>query len=245
MGQTQIFMPNQSLKQPVGKSFFEDMFTLPKIDLSQSWFSKLSAVAHIEGTEKETGCPIANFFKHIFADSTPSEAAVVHDSPFYPEDLELPVGNGVPTAVFHGMGDACIYGGMRQIDAMIQKGTGAYVKCIEVGLPTVGELFGNFETIAESSCAQVAADENFAGEFNVMGLSQGGLLARYMAEECDMPGRVRNIITLGGPHMGVDGIPNCTSGVICDIANFMAKQVVYMNVVQNWFAPAGYFRNVD
>ena len=78
-----------------------------------------------------------------------------------------------------------------------------------------------------------------------MGLSQGGLLARYMAEECEMPGKVRNVLTMGGPHMGVDAIPGCFTGVLCDIVNFMAKQVVYTSFAQNWFAPAGYFRNVQ
>lgn len=37
-----------------------------------------------------------------------------HDSPFYelksPDDIPF---NGTPTAVFHGLGDACIFGGMR------------------------------------------------------------------------------------------------------------------------------------
>lgn len=78
-----------------------------------------------------------------------------------------------------------------------------------------------------------------------MGLSQGGLLARYIAEECDMPGTVRNMLTAGGPHMGVDAIPGCFTGFACDVANFLAKRVVYFSFAQNWFAPAGYFRDVN
>ena len=41
-----------------------------------------------------------------------------------------------------------------------------------------------------------------APEFNVLGVSQGGLNARYVLEECDI-GKVRNLITLGSPNMGV------------------------------------------
>jgi palmitoyl-protein thioesterase len=70
-------------------------------------------------------------------------------------------------------------------------------------------------------------------------------LARYIAEECEMPGKVRNMATLGGPHMGVDAVPGCFEGVICDIVNKIAKKLVYLDVVQNWFAPAGYFRDVN
>jgi palmitoyl-protein thioesterase len=130
---------------------------------------------------------------------------------------------------------------------MIAAGTNAKgkVHCIEVGVPSLGEVFNNFETIAQKSCQKVAANKDFQGEFNVVGLSQGGLLARYIAEECEMPGKVRNVLTLGGPHMGVDAIPGCFKGFVCDIANFMAKQIVYSSFAQNWFAPAGYFRNVQ
>jgi len=72
-------------------------------------------------------------------------------------------GSGVPTAVFHGLGDACIYPGMTSLDKLISNGTGGYTKCIEVGLPTFGEYFNNFETIADISCKKVAEDPHFQG----------------------------------------------------------------------------------
>lgn len=80
-------------------------------------------------------------------------------------------------------------------------------------------------------------------EFNVIGLSQGGLLARYIVEECDMKGKVRNMVTIGGPHMGVDKIPHCFEGVVCDMVNKVAKALVYDSTVQNNLVPAGYFRD--
>jgi palmitoyl-protein thioesterase len=170
-------------------------------------------------------------------------------SPFTDSDLkENPkswqVGDaGVPTAMFHGFGDACANAGMKQIDQTFAEGTGAPVHCIEVG--TSGEVVGNFETIAKNSCEQVAANPDFQGEFNVVGLSQGGLLARYIVEECDMKGKVRNMLTIGGPHMGVDAIPHCISGVFCGIINAVAKKFVYYSFAQDWIGPAGYFRDVN
>ena len=164
------------------------------------------------------------------------------NSPFYveqPEDL-----NGVPTAMFHGFGDFCMQPGDIQFNMMLAKGTGARVKCIEVGIPSVSSIINNFQEIAEKSCQKIKNDKLFHGEFNVIGLSQGGLLARYIAEECDMPGKVRNVVTLGGPHMGVDKIPHCFDGIGCEIVNTVAKKFVYLDVVQNWIAPAGYFRDV-
>lgn len=176
-----------------------------------------------------------------------------HDSPFYdPEAVEETetwvdealAGNGVPTAFFHGFGDACINPGDIQFDREIAKGTGAKVHCIEVGVPSLGEVFNNFEHVAEESCKKVAANPDFAGEFNVVGLSQGGLLARYIVEECEMPGKVRNMLTAGGPHMGVAAIPGCFEGTLCSILNFFASKIVYFSWAQNIFAPAGYFRDV-
>ena len=79
----------------------------------------------------------------------------------------------------------------------------------------------------------------------MVGLSQGGLLARYIIEECEMPGKVRNMLTMGGPHMGVDAIPGCFKGIICDALNFVVKKLVYTSLIQNWVAPAGYFRDVQ
>ena len=165
------------------------------------------------------------------------------NSPFYVEEPEE--SNGVPTAMFHGFGDFCMQPGDIQFNMMIGLGTGAAVKCIEVGVPAIGSIINNFQEIAEKSCQKIANDKTFHGEFNVIGLSQGGLLARYIAEECDMPGKVRNVVTLGGPHMGVDAIPHCFDGIACDIINTVAKKFVYMDWAQNWIAPAGYFRDVN
>ena len=165
------------------------------------------------------------------------------ESPFYVEEPEDP--NGIPTAMFHGFGDFCMQPGDIQFNMMLMKGTGARVKCIEVGFPAFSSVINNFQEIAEKSCQKIANDKLFQGEFNVIGLSQGGLLARYIAEECDMPGKVRNIVTMGGPHMGVDAVPHCFDGIACEIVNTVAKKLVYTEMAQNWIAPAGYFRDVN
>jgi palmitoyl-protein thioesterase len=150
---------------------------------------------------------------------------------------------GLPTAMFHGFGDACINPGDGQFDKIIKKGTGAPVHCIEVGLPFEGEVLGDIQNVADISCQKVANNTVFHGDFNVVGLSQGGLLARYIVESCEMPGRVRNMVTIGGPHMGVDKIPNCLEGTICNLVNDVARNLVYDKTIQEGLVPAGYFRN--
>jgi len=58
-----------------------------------------------------------------------------------------------------------------------------------------------------------------------------------------MPGKVRNLATLGGPNKGVAEIPNCSEGLICEVINFIAKNLVYFDKVQDFLGPAGYFRD--
>jgi palmitoyl-protein thioesterase len=133
----------------------------------------------------------------------------------------------VPTAIFHGLGDACHHRGMKEFTEEIAQQTGAYAACIEIGTGSMTSIFENFEKQCESACASLLADPNFQGEFNVLGLSQGGLIARYIVEECATAVPVRNMATLGGPHKGVAATPNCIDGIFCDIINMIVDEFVY------------------
>jgi palmitoyl-protein thioesterase len=76
-----------------------------------------------------------------------------------------------------------------------------------------------------------------------MGLSQGSLLARYIVESCPIAGHVRNYLSIGGPNMGVTDVPECQSGAICEYVNYVARNLVYFKLIQNYLGPAGYFRD--
>jgi len=104
-------------------------------------------------------------------------------------------------------------------------------------------IFENFEKQCESACASLLSDPNFQGEFNVLGLSQGGLIARYIVEECNTNVPVRNMVTLGGPHKGVAATPGCSDGIFCDIINMIVDEFVYFKDIQEFIGPAGYFRD--
>ena len=154
--------------------------------------------------------------------------------------------SAVPTAIFHGLGDACIYPGMHSFSKEIATGTGDYAKCLEVGNGSITSMTDNFMDQAEKACAKLQADETFANadEINVMGLSQGALLARYIVESCPIKGKVRNWASIGGPNMGVNDIPHCFNGFICNIVNSVARDFVYTSLIQNLVGPAGYFRDI-
>lgn len=149
----------------------------------------------------------------------------------------------VPTAVFHGLGDSCFYPGMYEFTNNIANLTGANAHCVEIGWGSVTSIFENFETQAEDACNSVLKMADFQGEFNVLGLSQGGLIARHIAERCPIQGKVRNLITLGGPNMGVAATPHCFTGIFCEMINYIVDNLVYFAAIQDFIGPAGYFRD--
>ena len=150
----------------------------------------------------------------------------------------------VPTAIFHGLGDACIYPGMHSFTKEIGTGTGDFAKCVEVGNGSLTSFMDNFEDQGEKGCANLLSIDEFknADEINVVGLSQGALIARYVVESCEGV-KSRNLLSIGGPNMGVTDIPHCFSGAACSVINKVARSLVYMKVVQDRLGPAGYFRD--
>mmetsp|Transcript_3381 Transcript_3381/g.5690 ORF Transcript_3381/g.5690 Transcript_3381/m.5690 type:complete len:84 (+) Transcript_3381:571-822(+) len=63
---------------------------------------------------------------------------------------------------------------------------------------------------------------------------------------CEMEGRkVKNLLIIAGPNMGVEKVPHCVEGSICDHVNILAKAFVYKSWAQRWVTPAGYFRDVE
>jgi palmitoyl-protein thioesterase len=140
-------------------------------------------------------------------------------------------GNPVPTAIFHGFGDSCWFPGMSHFAYEIGNLTGAYATCIEIGWGSTTSIFENFESQAEEACKKVLADPNFQGEFNVLGLSQGGLLARHIVERCPTKGQPRNLVTLGGPNMGVSASPHCFTGLFCAMINYIIDNLVYFQTI--------------
>lgn len=149
----------------------------------------------------------------------------------------------IPTALFHGMGDACSNRGFENFTKEIAEQTGSYAECIEIGNGGSTSLFENFEKQAEAACESIKANPNFQGEFNVAGLSQGALIARYIVEECDTASVPKKLLSIGGPNMGVQAVPHCQSGIMCKWINYVAQHATDLQLIQNIVGPAGYYRD--
>ena len=73
-----------------------------------------------------------------------------------------------------------------------------------------------------------------------MGISQGGLIARSIVEQCEGLD-VHTLFTYGGPHQGVSSYELCQHWY-CWPLNYMAGWAVQFKLVQHWGAPTDYFR---
>ena len=71
-------------------------------------------------------------------------------------------------------------------------------------------------------------------------------MARSIIQQCDLGKyKVHNYLSVGGPQQGVQLIPSCFTGIWCDIINFLSKQFVQLGIIQDFVAPAGYFRETQ
>jgi triacylglycerol esterase/lipase EstA (alpha/beta hydrolase family) len=67
-----------------------------------------------------------------------------------------------------------------------------------------GRYYGSLEKIAEAFAGQILEwmGEIGAERIDLVGHSQGGLVARLLAEGGPLKGKVRKVVTLGTPHLG-------------------------------------------
>jgi palmitoyl-protein thioesterase len=149
-----------------------------------------------------------------------------------------------PIAVFHGINDSC--GTLEKITKYFSDKTGAYSSCIEYGKDKES-AFHSMDFLGKKACELILSDKAFEKDFILVGFSQGGLIARYILEKCQTKGRVKKLITLGSPHMGVEKIP-CNSknyDFLCDLGAKIGQYLIYLPYLENLYAPVSYFRTPE
>jgi palmitoyl-protein thioesterase len=134
---------------------------------------------------------------------------------------------------------------MAKLTKELGEKTGDYSVCVEIGNGSVTSLAMDFANQVLEACENVKNDPRLAGQtINVVGLSQGALIARSIAENCDFGGKVSKLLSIGGPNMGVSAFPKCEGGIMCYPINTLTKSLVYTSFAQSNIGPAGYFRDV-
>ena len=146
-----------------------------------------------------------------------------------------------PVAFFHGFSQKCSNYDETNIVGYIKTKTNDYVRCIETGGGSI-DISRSFEDQAKKGCEIVSSEPKFQNDFYVVSISQGGILARYLIEKCEMKGKVKRFISIGGPLAGTHQLPHCLRGVVCHILNSFTDWFCYTGYVQKTLGPSWYFR---
>ncbi|XP_052870898.1 palmitoyl-protein thioesterase 1-like isoform X1 [Anopheles cruzii] len=155
----------------------------------------------------------------------------------------------LPIVLWHGMGDTCCFpfslGGLKKF---LQAELDVYVKSIEIGNSIVSDFKSGYmlhpNKQVEMVCADLREDAALSGGFNGIGFSQGGQFMRALAQRCSTP-RMNNLISLGGQHQGVFGLPNCPSlsSSTCERFRRLLNYAAYKDFMQNFLVQATYWHD--
>jgi len=115
------------------------------------------------------------------------------------------------------------------------------VKCVEIGDGKNSSMFTRMFWQADIVCHKLHNDPMYAGkEINLLGISQGGLIARTVVETCpDL--NINLLYTFGGPHQGVSVYEKCNHWY-CPFVNHVLGYLAEFLIVQDWGAPPDYYR---
>ena len=82
----------------------------------------------------------------------------------------------------------------------------------------------------------------FNFRYNALGFSQGGQFLRGIAQKC--PQGMKNLITFGGQHQGIYGLPKCGANhIICDYIRRLLNYGAYTSWVQDQLVQAQYWHD--
>jgi len=166
-----------------------------------------------------------------------------------PFDVFVNSSNYVPVVLWHGMGDTCCFPwSMGRIKKLIEKTLpGIYVYSIMVGNDIIQDeiagFFGNVNDQIKEVSQDIANNVHLSNGFNAVGFSQGGQFLRALLEQYNNP-RMFQLITMGGQHQGVFGIPDCSPNyTLCEDARRLINLGVYLPEVQNLSVQAQYWHD--
>lgn len=155
-----------------------------------------------------------------------------------------------PIVLWHGMGDSCCFPfSMGQISKELKNSLpGVYVKSLKIGKSIVNDMENGYfmhpDDQVKMACKLISEDPELSQGYNAIGFSQGAQFLRAVAQRCPDP-PIKNLISMGGQHQGVYGLPNCgsLSHVTCDYIRRLLNYAAYERWAQKTLAQATYWHD--
>lgn len=153
-----------------------------------------------------------------------------------------------PIVLWHGMGDTCCAPySLGHFKQMLQREIpSVYVSSLSFGGSTKADFssgyFGLVNDQVSHACELIQNDEKLKQGFHAIGFSQGGQFLRAVAQRC--PNKMKTLITLGGQHQGVCGLPHCDNKV-CQAAGKLLSRGAYNHWVQSHIVQAQYWHSLN
>ncbi|TGZ75122.1 hypothetical protein CRM22_000559 [Opisthorchis felineus] len=156
----------------------------------------------------------------------------------------------LPVIIWHGMGDHAKGGGIRQLGEVVQQMIpGTKVKCIATSQSDAEDIedsyFKPIDVQITQVCNELLSDPVFRDGVHMIGLSQGGLFVRALAQRCPFK-TIGAVVSIGGPQMGVFGVPKCRDiGPVhwCFVMDKLLSYGAYSSFVQQHLVQAQYWHD--
>ena len=145
-----------------------------------------------------------------------------------------------PIALFHGIVDSCTMKNTSKLVSDLESDLGVHVECIEIGNGFLDSVTKPILSQVEEACEKIKSNPYFQDKFNILGISQGTLIGRYIIEKCDMQGQVMKYMSFDGPQMGIASIPKITCGTFCEWLCNITSPLAYQ--LRDNVAPCGYYK---
>lgn len=156
-----------------------------------------------------------------------------------------------PIVLWHGMGDTCCVdfslGAFKQF--LERNIPGVYVKSIMIGNNTIEDFESGYfvhpNIQVDIVCEMLSKDSQLKQGFNAIGFSQGSQFLRAVVQRCGGHLPFKNLISLGGQHQGIYGLPHCGSleSKACDYLRMLLNFAAYNYWVQQELVQSTYWHD--
>ena len=112
----------------------------------------------------------------------------------------------------------------------------------------INSVFTSMTKQATRACkhlTEISDVMNLRKGYILVGLSQGGLIARSIVQQCEIGQFAQKLLTFGSPQNGISRFPWVKGRSVFSWVNYMVEAGAYTNMCQNRVGPVGYMKLLD